>query len=509
MSTIIYFFLGYQFLHIFLWGMFVKAGKPGWHCIIPLINDMTICEINGRKKWHAIWGLLPFFNLFIALIWLSELLDSFEKRGFWEQLGGIAFGFLYFPFVGFNKTDKYHGPSFGKKVKKSFAREWADAIIFAVIAAYVIRTFVIEPYQIPTGSMEGTLLAGDFLFVSKFHYGARIPMTPIAFPFAHHTMPFSKVKAYVEWIKFKYLRLPGLQEIKRNDKVVFNFPAGDTVALEAQDRTYYDLVREQGFEQVQNNYHIIDRPVDKRENYIKRCVAIPGDVVSVVNGEVFIDGKEGYKPYKRQFLYTVEINNPFGQKSLENIDIRNKNSAGFNEGKYMLFLAPWQVEKLKAFPNVTNVSRYDFGAKPGDAYPFSAQYFPWTKDNYGPMKVPNKGYTIKLDSANYILYERNIRIYEGNKLESKPDGFYINDKKSDTYTFKMNYYLMMGDNRDNSADGRFWGLVPEDHIVGKPLFVFLSIEQKGPIKVSLFNRIRFKRFFKPIHGNAIENKNLF
>lgn len=509
MITIIYFFFAYQFLHIFLWGMFAKAGKPAWHCLIPLLNDMTLCEINGRKKWHAVWGLLPFFNLFIALIWLSELLDSFERRGFLEQIGGIAFGIFFFPFVGFNKIDKYHGPSVGKKVKKSFAREWADAIIFAVIAAYVIRAFVIEPYQIPTGSMEGTLLAGDFLFVSKFHYGARIPMTPIAFPFAHHTMPIIKTKAYVEWIKWKYLRLPGFQQIKRNDKVVFNFPAGDTVALEMQERTYYDLVREEGWENVQNKYHVTARPVDKRENYIKRCVAIPGDVLSVVNGEVFIDGKEGYKPHKRQFLYEVEINSPFGQKSLESIDIRNRNSAGFMEGKYMLFLSPWQVDKLKSFPNVTQVKRYDFGGKPGDAFPFSPQFAPWTKDNYGPLKVPNKGLTIKMDSANYVLYERCIRIYEGNKLESKIDGFYINDKKATEYTFKMNYYMMMGDNRDNSADGRFWGLVPEDHIVGKPLFVFLSIEQPGPIKVSLFDRIRFKRFFKPIHGDAIENKNLF
>lgn len=514
MSTILSFLIAYNLLHVFMWGMYEKAGKPGWHTLIPVLNDMTLCEINGRNKWHALWGLLPFFNLFIILIWLSELLDSFERRKFWEQMVGIGLGPIAFLYIGFNKIDKYHGKSLEKKVKRSFGREWADAIVFAVIAAYVIRTFVVEPYKIPTQSMEGTLLAGDFLFVSKFHYGARIPMTPIAFPFAHHTMPFINTKAYSELIKFKYHRLPGLQKIKRNDKVVFNFPAGDTVALERQSETYYDITRNEGWESVQANYHVTSRPVDKRENYVKRCVAIPGDVLSVEQGEVYIDGKPGYKPKKRQFFYSAILNSPFSYQVLNSIDIKgknfpnNKDAYDANTGAYFYFMSPWQVAKLKSFQNVNKVGRYyNVNSHDGDERVYPNQpSLGWNQNNFGPLKIPNEGYTVKLDSTTYYLYERCIRIYEGNKLEMKSNGFYINNKKTDTYTFKMNYYFMMGDNRDNSLDSRFWGMVPEDHIVGKPLLVWMSFD---PYERDFLKSIRWKRFFKPIHGNSIENKDLF
>ena len=507
MSTIFSFLIAYNLLHVFMWGMYKKAGKPGWHTLIPVLNDMTLCEINGRKKWHAVWGLLPFFNLFIILIWLSELLDSFERRKFWEQMIGIGLGPVAFLYLGFNKIDKYHGKSLEKKVKRSFGREWADAIVFAVIAAYVIRTFVVEPYKIPTQSMEGTLLAGDFLFVSKFHYGARIPMTPIAFPFAHHTMPFIKTKAYSELIKFKYHRLPGLQKIKRNDKVVFNFPAGDTVILEEQGTTYYNVIDDYGFDKIHSQFHIISRPVDKRENYVKRCVAIPGDTLSVVNGEIFINGKHGYKPYNRQFYNKILFTEFPSPSFLESIGITNyKNEVKVDlEQKIMfLFCTEWQLKILTELPTYQQHQRIS-SDRGGNVYPLEEKALNYSHFNYPPIFVPKKGSTIELTPHTLNLYKRCIFNYEHNRIEVRNDGYYINGQKSTHYTFKMDYYFMVGDNRDNSADSRYWGFVPEDHIVGKPILVWMSFAPNEPFLKS----IRWKRFFKPIHGNAIENKDLF
>jgi signal peptidase I len=364
-----------------------------------------------------------------------------------------------------------------KKKKKSPTREWADAIIFAVIAATLIRTLFIEAYTIPTPSMERSLLVGDFLFVSKVNYGARTPMTPIAFPFAHHTMPILGTKAYWDGIKLPYYRLPGLSDVKKGDVVVFNYP------MEA-DSPYY-------------------RPVDKRENYIKRCQGTPGDTVSLVDAQVYVNGKAAPNPPGEQTDYTITTNGmEMNPQILEDLNVSNYENIPFPT------MTKDAAAKLKSFSNVKSVTP---NIKPrGVADPFNAVFpaaypkyalspqngaFNWNVDNYGPIIVPKKGWTIKLDSITMPLYGRAIEVYENNKVQIVGKDVMINGKKTDSYTFKMNYYWMMGDNRHDSADSRYWGFVPEDHIVGKALFIWMSWDDN----VSFLNKIRWSRLFRGIN----------
>ena len=379
--------------------------------------------------------------------------------------------------------------------KKSKVREWIDAIIFAVVAATIIRMFFIEAYTIPTGSMEKSLLVGDFLFVSKVNYGARIPITPIAFPFAHHTMPFIGTKTYWDGVQWKYRRLPGFQKIKNNDIVIFNFPEGDTVALQAQDDNYYQMVMRSGRAAVWANYSIDYRPVDKRENFIKRCIGIAGDTISMAGGLVKINGKNLPLEPTGWFSYLVEFNTlEVNMKMFENMGFQTIQTGMPNV--YQFDGTPAMVEKLKKSEYVKSVKEI---LAPANEY--DQTIFPhdpkrkWNIDNWGPFIIPKKGWTVNLDSASMPLYERAIRIYEGNKLDKKENHWYINDKKATNYTFKMDYYWMMGDNRHNSADSRTWGFVPEDHIVGKAIFIWMSFDSQ----VSWFNKIRWKRIFSGIH----------
>jgi len=366
-------------------------------------------------------------------------------------------------------------PKKTNKKKKSATREWVDAIVFAVIAATLIRTFFIEAYVIPTPSMERSLLVGDFLFVSKVNYGARIPMTPVAFPFAHHTMPITGTKAYWDGWELPYYRLPGFSNIKRGDVVVFNYPA-DTI----------------------NN-----RPVDKRENYIKRCQGISGDTVSVVNGQVFVNGKAANDPPGEQMEYyfktTGEDLNP---------DIRDELHIQTYEGHQYPAMTQASANTLKSYSNVKDFMPI-ISAKGSseDVFPRGSTSvldvkltpnlpdYHWSVDNYGPVIIPKKGWTVKLDSMSFPIYERAIEVYEHNKLEVKGADIYINGVKTDSYTFKMNYYWMMGDNRHDSEDSRYWGFVPEDHIVGKALFVWMSWDDNA----SFFHKIRWGRLFMGIH----------
>lgn len=381
------------------------------------------------------------------------------------------------------------------KKKKSKTREWTDAIIFAVIAATIIRVFFIEAYTIPSGSMEKSLLVGDFLFVSKVNYGARIPMTPVAFPFAHHTMPITGTKAYHDGVQWKYRRLPGLQDIKRNDVVVFNFPEGDTVALEVQDDNYYLMVKRMGWQQTNANYTIVSRPVDKRENFIKRCIAIAGDTISMDAGLVTVNGKQVPLKDTGWFSYAVAF-------KTTDINMKLFTDIGFNivasddPNIYQFDGTPAMIAELKKSDYVKSITPLisPKGYDDQSVFPRDPNR-KWNIDNFGEIIVPKKGWTVKLDSATMPLYERSIRIYEGNKLEKVGNNWLINGKIANTYTFKMNYYWMMGDNRHNSADSRIWGFVPEDHIVGKALFIWMSFDSKG----SWFNKIRWNRLFRGIN----------
>ncbi|WP_421942587.1 signal peptidase I [Pedobacter sp.] len=384
------------------------------------------------------------------------------------------------------------------KKKKTKTREWVDAIVFAVVAATIIRVFFIEAYTIPSGSMERSLLIGDFLFVSKVNYGARVPMTPVAFPFAHHTMPITGTKAYWDGVQWKYRRLPGLSDIKRNDVVVFNFPEGDTVALENQVPSYYDLVRQSGREAIHSQYTIVSRPVDKRENFIKRCIGIAGDVISMKNGVANINGKDeplintGMMPYKIEFK-TMDFN--YGV--FDDLKVKLGEMQLIGNNTYVGELSPELAEKIRAFDfvksvNMTAATSSDI--EPGGTFPHDPKRV-WNRDNFGPIKIPAKGWTVQIDSNTMPLYYRAIRTYEGNKVEEKAGVWYINDKPATSYTFKMNYYWMMGDNRHNSADSRYWGFVPEDHVVGKALFIWMSWDSDG----SFFSKIRWNRLLRGIH----------
>ncbi len=351
--------------------------------------------------------------------------------------------------------------------RKSATREWVDAIIFAVIAATIIRTFFIEAYTIPTPSMEKSLLVGDFLFVSKVSYGARIPMTPLSFPFAHHTMPLIGGKSYLEWIKIGYHRLPGFGKIKNNDVVVFNWPAENE-----------------------------GRPNDKKENYIKRCIGIAGDTINIIDRNVYINSRLADMPDKAQFHYHVKTDGTgFSEVAAKRLELNDIQIAS-PEGDFIMNMTAKSAEEIKTFGNVKLVEPLidPKGNYEDFIFPFDKR-FRWNYDTFGPLWIPKKGATLKLDSLNIALYRKAIGEYEANKLEERDGKIFINGKESTEYTFKMDYYFMMGDNRHNSADSRFWGFVPEDHIVGKAVFIWMSWNTDG----SFLSKIRWSRLFHTIH----------
>lgn len=353
---------------------------------------------------------------------------------------------------------------------KSFLREWLDAAVFAIIAATIIRTFFIEAYTIPTPSMEKSLLVNDYLFVSKMHYGARLPMTPLAVPFVHHTMPFFGGKSYSEAIKAPYKRLWGFGNIERNDDVVFNWPADK-----------------------ENN-----RPVDKKENYIKRCVGLPGDSLEVRERVLYINGTPGYKPRYQQFVYYVSMiptGYDLGAEVAEDMGLYNITDGNNNPIPNVYSLAEEDVKALQDMPNIlvqladTVGGRGRKGDAQADCFPQDTTHFKWNQDNYGTIWIPKKGVTINLTKENIALYRTVITEYEQHTLDEKQFPFLIDGKPSTTYTFKMNYYWMMGDNRHNSLDSRFWGYVPEDHVVGKAWFIWMSYDKNG---------LRWKRLFRSV-----------
>lgn len=356
-----------------------------------------------------------------------------------------------------------------EKKKKSEVKSWFDAIVFAVIAATILRTFLIEAYTIPTSSMEKSMLIGDFLFVSKVAYGPRVPMTPVAFPLVHHTMPIGGGKSYTESVKLPYHRMKGLGIVERNDCVVFNWPAEK-----------------------------LGRPVDKKENYVKRCVGVPGDVLELKNANLIVNGapQEEFDGMKKQWHYNVKTQGTGLNPSIlyKKYDI-TEGGYGRNRSEYNLTLTNNSRDALQTFPNVIEVKRTVEmeGNYTEYIFPHDKNY-KWNVDNFGPLTIPAAGSSIDISSANISIYKDIIGRYEENKLEMINDSIYINDKLATTYTFKMNYYWMMGDNRHNSADSRFWGFVPENHIVGKALFVWMSWDKNA----EGLNKVRWNRLFRSV-----------
>jgi signal peptidase I len=369
------------------------------------------------------------------------------------------------------------------KKKKPVWREWLDAALFAIIAATIIRTFFIEAYTIPSASMEGTMLVNDYLFVSKVAYGPRMPMTPVAVPLVHNSLPIFGGKSYTDAVQWKYRRLPGFGKIKRYDVVVFNFPNNDTTMLEDPAADYYQHLRIYGREAVWNKFTMTTRPVDKKENYIKRCVGIPGDKIEIVGSILYVNGQKAEVfPHQRiDYIVQAQPNFVIGQEFAEENKIIPKGQA---QNGFVYEMEYETVAKVGKLPGVISIApavspKGYIGGPESWTYPQENTMFPWNQDNLGPIIIPKKDMTIAMTPENIAMYRRAIEVYEKNKFELKEGKAFINGQPAAQYTFKMNYYWMMGDNRHNSLDSRFWGFVPEDHVVGKASFVWLSYGQGG------------------------------
>lgn len=385
---------------------------------------------------------------------------------------------------------------------------WVDALVYAIILVYFVFNFIGQNYTIPSSSLEKTLLTGDYLFVNKMTYGPRVPMTPIHFPLVHNTLPILNCNSYLEWPHVKYRRLSGFRNVESGDIVVFNFPAGDTVMTKCPNPDYYQLVALKGYEAVNNNEAVfgkkITRPVDRRENYVKRAVGLPGQRLKIVDGDIYIDGQMQAMPRDAQFAYYVMTDgNRLPEIFFDELDIAKDDRVLMQPPVgyppvYRLPLTKEMLAKVESYPHVTTVTREDASDDPLNIFPFElAQREGWTRADYGGSNgilIPKKGMTVELDYDNWLLYERAIRVYEDNPSAQWKDGkVYINDQPVDTYTFAMDYYFMMGDNRDNSLDSRYWGFVPEDHIVGTPVGVLISFDKDK----SIFNgKIRWNRIFR-------------
>jgi signal peptidase I len=453
-----------------------------------------------------------FITLIIYILWVIWL------GNYWFLLGlPIIFDIYLSKKVNWTPWKKREG-------KNHWAIEWLDALIFAVVAVTIINIFLFQNYKIPTPSMEKSLLVGDHLYVSKVAYGPRIPQTPLAIPFMQHTIPGTYNKSFVEWIKLPYKRLDGWTKIKRDDPVVFNFPEGDTVCREPalQAMSYYSIVKSEadnlklldryahnpvksdeeylamGRKAVRKKHELIVRPVDKRDNYIKRCVAIPGDTLQVIDGVVYVNGKRQKEIPGIQYEFAVETGGrKLNEKKLMDMGINKKDISYAPDFSYLQApLTAAMAEELSRNKMVSALQPLIMNKEYTDSTLFPRdRHFKWNVDQYGPIYIPKKGATIDINLENLPLYQRIIGYYEENKLEVKDSTIYINGQASTHYTFKMDYYWMMGDNRHHSLDSRYWGYVPEDHIVGKPKFVWLSLNQDKHFPMN----IRLKRMFMGIH----------
>ncbi len=509
------FILGTIASMIGLYGMFRKAGIAPWKAFIPYYNTWEMIQLMQMKQIWFWLQLIPVVGQVVTIAITIDWVKHFGKFTLIQHALVVFVPFLYLPYLGFNKETRYIGNEKVKVYKKSTAREWVDAAVFAVVAATIIRTFVFEAYTIPTPSMEKTLLVNDFLFVSKFSYGPRIPNTPLSFPFVHNTMPVTNGKSYLEWVKWPYMRVL-TRPVERGDVVVFNFPVGDTVLdlpYYGSERTYYSAIRNNDFPGGRNailsdpeTYPITVRPVDKEENFIKRCTGIAGDTLQVIDGQVYIDGKgQGYPPESEMYYKVTTNGHPLSEDFLTdslgiNLSVEEDTSAGNTQrGNYYpgdanntwkIDMTPSMVDMVRRQPGVVSVIRDQDTIPNSEIFPNDLNRFRWSTDNYGPIWIPKKGATIQLTPDNLVIYRRSIEVYEGNKFEVKNGQVFINDQPATSYTFKMNYYWMMGDNRHNSLDSRFWGFVPEDHVVGRASMIWMSYGPKGP---------RWKRMLRMIH----------
>lgn len=523
------FFLITQVIHgLGTWKLYIKAGRKAWEAFVPVYNAVVLMGIINRPKWWVILLFVPIINLImIPVIWV-ETCRSFGKNTYTDTALAILTCGLYIGYLNYTQ-DLTHIKDRSLKTKSS-SGDWVSSILFAIVAATLVHTYFMQPFVIPTSSLEKTLLKGDFLLVSKFHYGARLPMTAVAAPMVHDTLPVVNTPSYLKEPQIPYLRIPGFQDIERNDIVVFNWPAD----------TLFNM-----YKQADKKY---EKPIDKKTNYVKRCVGIAGDSLEIKDGYVFINGKQTVLPdrAKTQFYYTViskkylsaqylkedigttEFNRfykigksaaarynlreviPFPNDSTSYMvelpgDLNVSQNKDFKAtDRYNINMSVEEKETLAKNSDIASIKRNikPKGQRESNIFPKYGN-FNWNGDNFGPIYIPEAGKTVALNKQVLPLYKDIITEYEGNKLTTDNDNIYINGAVATTYTFKQDYYWMMGDNRQNSLDARYWGFVPFDHVIGKPVFVWMSISGVelglGNIKNWKFNT---ERIFTTVGGSG-------
>ena len=527
-------FLAFQVIHYLgTWKLYEKAGRKSWEAALPIYNAIVLMKIINRPTWYTLLLFLPVINLLVFPVVWVETLRSFGKNSTTDTFLGIGTLGFYIYYINYTQDVTYL-PNRSLNATTRVG-DTVSSLVFAVVVATFVHTYFIQPFTIPTPSLEKSLLVGDFLFVSKFNYGARIPMTPIAAPMVHDTLPLLKIKSYRMWPQLPYFRLPALEKIKNNDIVVFNWPA-DTL-----------------FNMYKNTDIRYDKPIDKKTNYVKRCVAVAGDSLQIKNGVIYINGKilELPERAKPQFFYTLITKNPIEQSFLNNYEITE--TAAFYKMEAKIFdntvlqkflvdnkvslteiqrdanyvtvslsnnftqelfdklnlqgatncinvnLTADKYKVLKADPNVVSLVQF-INAPSNEVFPKN-QNLNWSIDNYGPIYIPKAGVKVALTPKSIPFYKKIITEYEGlNTVSIKDNAVYINNVKSPSYTFKQDYFWMMGDNRHNSLDARYFGYTPEDHIVGKPIFIWMSIDG---INDGLKNwHIRWDRLFTTVSGEG-------
>ncbi|GLR17381.1 S26 family signal peptidase [Portibacter lacus] len=585
MSVLIFLIVSYVLLSISLFLLFKKTEVDPIKGLIPGVNFIEWCKLIGRKPIYALWLLFPIVNIFIFCGMAVDLVRSFRKYKFIHTAIAVLYAPAIFASIGLSETDQYDAPTLPKEkayaaqleeakknndnlaynrlmkdnpYKKSAPREWVESIFFAVFAAAFIRMFLIEAYVIPTPSMEGSQLVGDFLFVSKAHYGIRTPMTIAMIPLLHNVIPGTGSESYLKKPQLPYYRLPAIESIDRLEPIVFNWPVGDSIFLTSSRSFSYDQVKQlaesgriRNIPELASMWQKQDyrvRPIDKKDHYIKRCVAIGGDSLQIINSQVYINGEKQHNPSQMQLQTFILPPKGVLRSDIEKMPFFDReNKIGGSDGKEIVaFLTENEREQLKAkypdakifpylnvyfnkpafeatglteklgladqvFPTGTQAithlklspeqfeaiqklpsyKNFNIGNPFRDLFPNNKMSEEWTVDNFGPIYVPKEGDEVIITPQNIGIYKRIIGVYENNDLKIENGKIFVNGEQTTKYTFKQDYFWAMGDNRHNSEDSRVWGFVPEDHIVGKPLFIWFSLRNGR-----LFDGIRFNRIFK-------------